>query len=93
MGSFQGPCKVSITGTPAFTKSSRRAEQEREVEGKALLLLDVSSRHWGHRDTSGGISEPLRGSGPFLQDWWRSTFSELPASLNKSLSNLFPNHQ
>ena len=66
MGSFQGPCKVSITGTPAFTKSSRRAEQEREAEGKALLLLDVSSRRWGHRDASGGISEPLRGSGPVL---------------------------
>ena len=30
MGSFQGPCKVSITGMPAFTKSSRRVEQERE---------------------------------------------------------------
>lgn len=93
MGSFQGPCKVSITGMPAFTKSSRRVEQEREAESRALLLLEVSSHCWATELLQGGISEPCVDLGLFCQDWWRSPFSGLPASLNKSLSNLFPNHQ
>lgn len=54
MGSFQGPCKVSITGMLAFTKSSRRVEQEREAESRALLLLEVSSHCWGTELLQGG---------------------------------------
>lgn len=58
MGSLQGPCKVSITGMLAFTKSSRRVEQEREAESRALLLLEVSSHCWGTELLQGAFLSP-----------------------------------
>lgn len=76
MGSFQGPCKVSITGMPLSQNPAGGLNRSADCgEQWALLPLEVSSHCWG-TELLRGRSEPCMDLGLFARDWWRKPLSQ-----------------